>query len=295
MMKFRPILLFVSAFCYANVVEASLDEILAPLPEIDRSDADSIERPEPVSTTGRNALPKERPMNASSELADSKASVEMAEPAPARQPITESALLKAIEEEVDAVLKPAGEVALSPMRQLPNLSQYDQPFYVVVSRLPGRLSRSSIQLNVQVHNDEGVLGNWDIPFRPHLYSDVWFAKAPLRKGDLAKVSDFDARQVDLLVEPDAVVARLEVLQRHEYSRDLRPGQPLEWTDLVERSLVRKGEIVDVIAYQGMIGISMRAKVQENGVRGDMVFLRNLESNKEFAGEVIDEGRVQVTF
>ena len=50
------------------------------------------------------------------------------------------------------------------------------------------------------------------------------------------------------------------------------------------SLVRKGEIVDVIAYQGMIGITMRAKVQENGVRGDMVFLRNLESNKEFAGE-----------
>ena len=38
----------------------------------------------------------------------------------------------------------------------------------------------------------------------------------------------------------------------------------------------------------MIGITMRAKVQENGVRGDMVFLRNLEVNKEFAGEVIDE-------
>ena len=214
---------------------------------------------------------------------------------PTRKHITEAVLLKAIEEEVDAVLKPAGQISLSPMRQLPKLSQYDQPFNVVVSRLPGRLSGKSIQLSVQVQNAEGVLGNWDIPFRPHLYSDVWFTMAPLRKGDLAKVSDLEARQVDLLNEPDAVVARLEVLQRHEYRNDLRPGQPLEWTDLVERSLVRKGEIVDVIAYQGMIGITMRAKAQDNGVRGDMVFLRNLESNKEFAGEVIDEGRVQVTF
>jgi len=294
-MKSRATLLFVSAFSYLIVAEASLDEILAPLPDIEQPEAETIEEPEAVMGAEVNALPRRKPLKAESAMVESKSSVGEAETLLSRDPITENDLLKAIEEEVDALLKPAGQIALSPMRQLPNLSQYNQPFQVVVSRLPGRLSARSIQLNVQVHNAEGVLGNWDIPFRPHLYSDVWFARAPLRKGDLAKVSDFEARQVDLLVEPDAVVARLEVLQRHEYSRDLRPGQPLEWTDLVERSLVRKGEIVDVIAYQGMIGITMRAKVQENGVRGDMVFLRNLESNKEFAGEVIDEGRVQVTF
>ena len=295
MMKSRAALLFVSAFCYAVVAEASLDEILAPLPDIQQSEAESIENPERVMGVEVDALPSRKAAKAEPAIVQSRLLASEAESLPLRNPITESALLEAIEEEVDSLLKPVGQVALSPMRQLPNLSQYNQPFQVVVSRLPGRLSARSIQLNVQVHNAEGVLGNWDIPFRPHLYSDVWFARTPLPKGDLAKVSDFEARQVDLLVDPDAVVARLEVLQRHEYSRDLRPGQPLEWTDLVERSLVRKGEIVDVIAYQGMIGITMRAKVQDNGVRGDMVFLRNLESNKEFAGEVIDERRVQVTF
>lgn len=294
-MKFRVTLLFVSAFCYVNVAEASLDEILAPLPEIERTELDSEKVTVYVSATGNKELRSQELSKASTEVDAQEISIEENEFVPPRKPITEMALLKAIEGEVDALLNPAGRVSLSPLRQLPNLSQYDEPFDVVVSRLPGRLSGKSMQLSVQVQNAEGVLGNWDIPFRPRLYSDVWFSKAPLRKGDLAKVSDFEARQVDLLVEPDAVVARLEVLQRHEYRHDLRPGQPLEWTDLVERSLVRRGEIVDVIAYQGMIGITMRAKVQENGVRGDMVFLRNLESNKEFAGEVIDEGRVQVTF
>lgn len=294
-MKFRVTLLFVYAFCYVNVAEASLDEILAPLPEIERTELDSEEATVYVSATGNKELRSQELSKASTEVDAQEISIEENEFVPPRKPITEMALLKAIEGEVDALLNPAGRVSLLPLRQLPDLSQYDQPFDVVVSRLPGRLSGKSMQLSVQVQNAEGVLGNWDIPFRPRLYSDVWFSKAPLRKGDLAKVSDFEARQVDLLVEPDAVVARLEVLQRHEYRHDLRPGQPLEWTDLVERSLVRRGEIVDVIAYQGMIGITMRAKVQENGVRGDMVFLRNLESNKEFAGEVIDEGRVQVTF
>ena len=294
-MKLRVTPLFVSAFCFAVSAQASLDEILAPLPEIEEAELESDEVSASASATD-NSNSSSQDRSKGTQLTESlpAAIVEKAF-VPTRKPITEAALLKAIEEEVDALLKPAGQISLSPMRQLPKLSQYDQPFNVVVSRLPGRLSGKSIQLSVQVQNAEGVLGNWDIPFRPHLYSDVWFTMAPLRKGDLAKVSDLEARQVDLLNEPDAVVARLEVLQRHEYRNDLRPGQPLEWTDLVERSLVRKGEIVDVIAYQGMIGITMRAKVQENGVRGDMVFLRNLESNKEFAGEVIDEGRVQVTF
>ena len=294
-MKSRATLLFVSAICYVTVAEGSLDEILAPLPEIERTELDSVEEPASLSSSDRKDSPNYERSREVLEADTSKVSVEETEFVPPRKPIPANALLKAIEEEVDALLRPAGQISLSPLRQLPNLSQYDQPFQVVVSRLPGRLSGKSMQLSVQVQNAEGVLGNWDIPFRPHLYSDVWFTKAPLRKGDLAKVSDLEVRQVDLLNEPDAVVARLEALQRHEYRHDLRPGQPLEWTDLVERSLVRKGEIVDVIAYQGMIGITMRAKVQENGVRGDMVFLRNLESNKEFAGEVIDEGRVQVTF
>lgn len=294
-MKLRVTPLFVSAFCFAVSAQASLDEILAPLPEIEEAELESDEVSASASATD-NSNSSSQDRSKGTQVAESlpAAIVEKAF-VPTRKPITEAVLLKAIEEEVDAVLKPAGQISLSPMRQLPKLSQYDQPFNVVVSRLPGRLSGKSIQLSVQVQNAEGVLGNWDIPFRPHLYSDVWFTMAPLRKGDLAKVSDLEARQVDLLNEPDAVVARLEVLQRHEYRNDLRPGQPLEWTDLVERSLVRKGEIVDVIAYQGMIGITMRAKAQDNGVRGDMVFLRNLESNKEFAGEVIDEGRVQVTF
>ena len=294
-MKLRVTPLFVSAFCFAVPSKASLDEILAPLPEIEEAELESDEVSASASATDNsNSSSQDRSKGTQVTESLPAAIVEKAF-VPTRKPITEAVLLKAIEEEVDALLKPAGQISLSPMRQLPKLSQYDQPFNVVVSRLPGRLSGKSIQLSVQVQNAEGVLGNWDIPFRPHLYSDVWFTMAPLRKGDLAKVSDLEARQVDLLNEPDAVVARLEVLQRHEYRNDLRPGQPLEWTDLVERSLVRKGEIVDVIAYQGMIGITMRAKVQENGVRGDMVFLRNLESNKEFAGEVIDEGRVQVTF
>jgi len=292
-------ILFYITFAFASSLglRASLQDILAPLPVLaeaspaiveeesvveaptEKVDADLAVLPE-VETTPEPATPK---------TVDTTAA-----PKPI-YPITEDRLLNEVEEQMHAHLRPAGRISLTPMRPLPDLSKHSEPFSVNLSRLPGRLSKNTIYLSIQVENAEGVLGNWDVPFRPALYSDVWFAKRYLREGELAASSDFEARQVDLLYEPDAVVATLEVLQQHEYSRDIRPGQPLLWNDLTERSLVRKGQVVDVIAYQGMIGISMRAKAQQNGVRGEVVFLRNLESNKDFTGEVIGEGRVQVTF
>lgn len=276
--------------------QSSLEDILAPLPVLAEASPALVARKtseeKEIQKDGNVLIEKQNPISESTMEEVQPIVVALDQQA---YPITGDDLLLAIEEKLHEELRPSGRISLAPMRKLPDLSKHSQPFKVRISGYPGRLSRNSMQLKVQVENEKGILGNWDIPFRPRLYSEVWFAKTNLRKGNLATVSDFEARRVDLLLEPDAVVASLEVLQRHEYSRDVRPGQPLEWTDLVERSLVRKGQVVDVIAYQGMIGISMRAKAQQDGVRGDMVFLRNLESNKDFTGEVVGEGRVQVTF
>jgi flagella basal body P-ring formation protein FlgA len=284
--------LFVSSL----TLRASLEDILAPLPIL--AEASTVFT---ASKSEENAQVSVKP-EVSTEMPESVVDIPVAEARPLAvelekpfYPITEGSLLTAIEEQMHAHLRPAGKITLTPIRALPDLSKHSEPYEVKLSRLPGRLSKNTIYLSIQVENEEGVLGNWDIPFKPALYSEVWFAKRYLRERELAAASDFEARQVDLLYEPDAVVATLEVLQQHEYNRDIRPGQPLKWGDLAERSLVRKGQVVDVIAYQGMIGISMRAKAQQDGVRGEMVFLSNLESNKNFSGEVIGEGRVQVTF
>ncbi len=274
----------------SNWVQGSLDEILAPLPAI--SETNVVAMVSPRNTDREQTTIASQPENSNTA---NQVYQEVQEVSKTFYPITEEDLLLSIEEEINSRLRPAGRVTLTPMRPLPDLSNHSQPFNIRIANLPGRLSRNPLYLDIQVENDQGVLGSWKVPVYPHLYSDVWFAKGVLRKGDLALSSDFEIRRVDMLHETDAVVANLEVLQRHEYSRDIRPGSPLEWSHLTERSLVRKNKIVEVIALQGMIAITMRAKAQQDGVEGDVVLLRNLESNKEFTGEVIGEGRVQVTF
>ena len=161
--------------------------------------------------------------------------------------------------------------------------------------VPGRLTRGNILLRFQVENEKGVLGEWSVPFRAHLFTDVWFAKSQLRRGEIASASDFSMRQLDLLQEPDAVPAALELLLRHEYSRDIAPNKPLLWSDLTSRSLIRKGSVVEVSSVSGLLAITMRAIARQDGSNGDIILLRNIDSAKEFSARVTGENRAEVIF
>lgn len=275
--------LSLAAFIFATALRASLEDILAPLPVAEVAVATVA----PVHSIDRIKAPSRQQ--------------EIFEKQPARAPeyaadaILASDVHEAITREVQSHLRPSGDLSLIPLRDLPDVSNYSQPFQVNLVAVPNRLNRGNLSLRYQVENEQGILGEWTVPFRVHLFSEVWFPKAHLRTGDIAVPSDFEIRQIDLLQEPDAVPAALESLMRHEYARDIVPGKPLQWRDLMERALVRKGDVVEVSAVNGLLAISMRAVARQDGSDGDLILLRNIDSAKEFSAKVIGENRVEVIF
>ncbi len=270
----------IAIFIFASALRASLEDILAPLP---------------VAEIATVSTPKVRTMEP---VAAVRATVDV--PAPVKETISADAILASdvqdeIAAELAAQLRIAGDLTLVALRDLPDLSSYSQPFVVQLNDVPASLSRGNVLLRFQVENEKGVLGEWTIPFRAHLFSEVWYPRSHLRRGELATPSDFESRPVDLLAEPTAVPASLESLLRHEYARDIMPGKPLMWTDLIERSLVRKGDVVEVSAVNGLLAITMRAIARQDGGDGDLILLRNIDSSKEFSARVIGENRVEVIF
>jgi flagella basal body P-ring formation protein FlgA len=59
--------------------------------------------------------------------------------------------------------------------------------------------------------------------------------------------------------------------------------------------VRKGDLIEVAAIDGQLQIIMRGLAMENGAAGDTVTVRNPESKRNFAAQVIAENRVQIRF
>lgn len=263
---------------FASVARASLDEILAPLPVAEIAAVSNTEIREPIA----------RPA-----VAKRVENIEIT-----REPI-DSILVSDVQDSIvqalSSSLRPTGDLTLIPLRDYPDLSAYSRPFVVNLVQIPNSLSRGNIMLRYQVENEKGVLGEWSMPFRVHLYSEVWYPRGHLRRGDIATPSDFEIRQVDLLAEPDAVPATLESLLRHEYSRDIKPGQALVWRDLMERAMVRKGDVVEVTAVNGLLAITMRAVARQDGSDGDLIVLRNIDSAKEFSARVIGENRAEILF
>lgn len=278
----------ISIFILVSSLRASLDDILEPLSISDISVV-------PLSSMSLPVKSAPAAIEIKIEPAVINRAIMVEEEIVVINGILSSDVLQSIGKELEYVLRPNGEITLIPLRSLPDLSTYAHPFSVTLMNPPGRLSRGSVLLSFQVENEKGVLGQWNVPFRAHLYSDVWFARARLRSGDLASASDFEIRQVDLLLTPDAVPASLEMLLRHEYSRDVIPGKALTWNDLVERSLIRKGDVVEVSSVQGLLAITVRAIARQDGSSGDLIVFRNIDTSKEFAARVTGESRAEIIF
>ncbi|MEZ5277749.1 MAG: flagellar basal body P-ring formation chaperone FlgA [Opitutaceae bacterium] len=188
-----------------------------------------------------------------------------------------------------------GRVELIPTGLLPAVSDDGEPVDVVLIENPQRLSGSGVVLRYEILKAGESAGEWRGVFRCRHLAEVWVPTRRLDPGEPMLPSDFEAREVDLVRNAKSVVADQEQFYRYELARSVYPGRPISWSDLTPRSLVRKGELVDVVVRDGILSISMKALAVNTGSLGDVVAVRNLESKREFPAEVIDEKTVQVSF
>lgn len=77
------------------------------------------------------------------------------------------------------------------------------------------------------------------------------------------------------------------------SRFLSAGQILNFRDLKKETIMKKGQIVKAIFGKGQFDISISAIVEESGSIGDVIKVKNLDSQKMFAAVVVDRGLVKI--
>lgn len=249
---------------------ASLDRVLAPI------DNDSSE-------TGEAAVAGVEVERASRSIGAIEESVDDLD------------LLSEIERQLTNRLQPGGELRLIPVSQMPNLANRKVMPEVLLIDHPSRLRSSTILVRLRLMDGDQVLGNYALQFRAQVIAEVWAPVRRLAIGDVLFSDDVEMREVDLIRESKAVPADSSIFGRYEVARGLQPDRVLTWTDLAPRELVKKGGLVSVVASEGMLSITMKGQATRSGALGEVVTIRNLESLREFAAEVVDENTVRVQF
>jgi len=139
------------------------------------------------------------------------------------------------------------------------------------------------------------VGEWQIGLRAQLWQSVWVTQGRLDRGQAIDRSMLNSQKIDILREKDTLLSDDVDPDGYDVAQGIGPGRPISKQDVVERPVIHRGDVVDVIANQGLLNIRMKALALEDGGINALIKMRNLDSSKVFNAQILNENEVKVHF
>lgn len=209
--------------------------------------------------------------------------------------VSERELLSALRGEIEKKYAPDGDVRLSLLRSWEKLLLPSRSWGIEVVGYPHSGLASRMLFRVQVLAEEETVAEFQVPVNVEVWRDVYSARRRINRGSTFDISDYTIENIEILGHRYTTVRTDSDLSEYELVQTVSEGKPLLWRDISLKPLVRKGQVVDVVAVEGFMHISMKGVALENGARDEFVSVRNLSSRKDFQGQVRSENRGEVYF
>jgi flagella basal body P-ring formation protein FlgA len=128
-----------------------------------------------------------------------------------------------------------------------------------------------------------------------LFGEVVVTKKPLGRYQVITEDDIQLQEVDMAQVPSTVVTSCEEVLGKRTKRAINANVVLK-NNLIELPpLVKRGDIVKIIAQSDTLKISAIGEIKQKGHRGERVRVENLGSRKEIYARVVDSQCVKVDF
>lgn len=86
---------------------------------------------------------------------------------------------------------------------------------------------------------------------------------------------------------------LEALEGMQASRFLNAGQLVQFGDVKREQVLKKGQMIKAIVGNNSFEVVISAEAQEAGSIGEVVKVKNLDSQRVFAGKIVERGVVRI--
>jgi flagella basal body P-ring formation protein FlgA len=123
------------------------------------------------------------------------------------------------------------------------------------------------------------------------FADALVVKTRLRRGDAVVPGAFERRRIEVTEVREPLVRDPGELPPLRAARDLQPGKPLVRADLYLPPAVRRGDTVRLVARRGVLTVSILVIVQKDGVVGDVVPVKNVDSQRLVLARVVGPGQI----
>lgn len=126
-------------------------------------------------------------------------------------------------------------------------------------------------------------------------TDVVLAKKPLGRSQIITKQDVVIKRMDLANLPKDIITQKADVIGKRIKRNLKPGSVLRKDFVTLPPVVKKGDLVLIIAQTKGLRISTQGIVKERGRAGDRIRVVNLDSNKTIYARVKNSSTVQVNW
>jgi len=127
----------------------------------------------------------------------------------------------------------------------------------------------------------------------HLYKHVIHSAEPLEKGHILSKDDLISSEVNLNRVRYGYFTNIDSLLGKQLKRRLTQNKVIRVNYVKAQTLVKRGEIVNIVAENTGYSVKMSGKAMSNGAKGDRVQVKNLSSKRIIEGTVIKTGIVSI--
>lgn len=112
------------------------------------------------------------------------------------------------------------------------------------------------------------------------------------QGERVQTQDLRMSMTDITFAKDGAL-RIEDIAGQMVGRSLPVGSPVWTSDLKREPATKRGQIVKALLGDETFEITTSMQAEDNGFVGDLIKLKNLETQKVLSGLVIDKGVVKL--
>lgn len=177
----------------------------------------------------------------------------------------------------DAIALPTGELT----------------YRIVPSRNEDYLGRMMLALHLFV-DGEPVRKTW-VNATLSVMTDVVTVIKPLGKHQHINPADLKVERRDLADLPSDTVRHMEDASGSRATQMIYPGTVLQLSMIALPPLVKRGDVVKIVANTGPLTITATGMVKQQGCKGDLVRVMNTDSSRIITARVTGPGSVVVDF
>ena len=152
------------------------------------------------------------------------------------------------------------------------------------------LSKKSVLIPIFSENNPNEKG-W-VAAEVIKYAQVPVLSQSVKMGEIINESMLTLEKRQVSPYADTVTDIKSVLGM-QATRFLTSGQAVSVKDLKREMILKKGQIVKARVGKADYEVSIMAQVEESGAVGDVVKVKNIDSQKLFAAKIVDRGLVEI--